>query len=324
MNDIQTWTIRAALKDSIRGFFGERSYLEIDTPIMVNAPGMEVHLDYFSTNWRDLHSADHPKFLQSSPELHMKRALCHGATRVFQFAKCFRNGGEYSEWHNPEFTMLEWYETNLSYQGCMEQTEELLHESFQYITTKFDCASPLKLPKRFTRLTLAEAFKQYAHIDLVDQDPDLGAKAKAAGCLSIQPLDDFETAFFKVLIEKVEPRMAELNAVILCDYPASMAVLARVEHGVAQRFEIYVGRVELCNAFAELADPKENKVRWDQANEQRVQIGKAAITPDGDFLRDLHLGLPNCSGNALGFDRWLALILGHKDLNRVIPFRKPF
>ncbi len=326
MNDLQFWAARAALKDSIRTFFNKHDYLELDTPTMVDAPGMEVHLDYFTTEWIDLHAKRHTKYLQSSPELLMKRALCQGATRIYQLAKCFRNHGEYSEWHQPEFTMLEWYETGLSYRDCMTQTENLLRETHAYLTSRFDLENPLKLPaQQLPRLSVAEAFAEFAGVELSDLDPELAAKARAAGCLSVRPTDDFETAFFKILIEKVEPRLAAFGAVILCDYPASMAVLARVEDGVAQRFEIYVGRVELCNAFAELADPRENLRRWQDANQHRQRLGKPTIAPDQEFLDDLaNKGLPACSGNALGFDRWLALILGHRDLNKVIPFRKPF
>lgn len=320
--DIDIWRARAALKEAVRVFFGQRDYLELDTPIMVQAPGMEVHLDYFQTTWIDHDQRPHARFLQSSPELHMKRAVCHGAERVFQFARCFRNQGEFSAWHHPEFTMLEWYEVGMEYHGFMDQTEALLRATQQQLADRFAIKNSVRLPPRMQRLTVAEAFKEFAQLDLIDNDADLAAQARANNCLSVQANDDFETAFFKILIEKIEPGLAQLGAAFLYDYPASMAVLAKVENGVARRFEIYIDRVELCNAFLELGDAAENRRRWQAANQLRIKSGRTAIPEDEMFLADLQIGMPACSGNALGFDRWLALILGHQNLDQVIPFRR--
>ncbi len=322
MKQLDLWTARTALKASIRQFFADREFIEIDTPIVVAAPGVETHLDYFATTWIDHSNQSHPLYLRSSPELHMKRALCHGARRIFQIAPCFRNGGEHSAWHHPEFTMLEWYEAGLSYTGLMQQTEELLRETQQAVTSTCKIANAWRLPASIPRLTVGEAFKNFANIDLIDQDQELAAKARSLGYQSVRAYDDFATAFFKILIDKIEPELAHFPAVILYDYPASMAVLAQVSQGVAQRFELYVGRVELCNAFAESTDPVENQKRWELSNLQRQALGKPAIAVDNDFISNLRQGLPNCSGNALGFDRWLALILGHQDISQVIPFRQ--
>ena len=279
---------RAKLKEAVRVFFGARAYLEVDTPLAVVCPGTEVHLRYFPTEWLDYHGRTQRLYLRSSPELHMKQTLALGAERIFQLAPCFRSGGEYSQWHHPEFTMLEWYECGLSFSGLIDQTEELLRFSHKYT------GSSLALPKQFARISVAEAFKLWVGLDLIDGDQELASKGTAAGAVSLRDDDDFETAFFKLLIERVEPGMAALGGAVLMDYPASQAALAQVVGGVAKRFEFYLGRSD---------------------------YGYEVPGTDAGFAAALNKGIKPCSGNALGFDRWLALLLGLDQIASVIPFR---
>lgn len=321
--------LRMHLKAFIRAFFEARGSLEVDSPIAVVAPGTEVHLGYFETSWRDFGGREQRLFLRSSPELHMKQAIAHGAPRVFQMAACFRNDGELSEWHHPEFTMLEWYEAGISFDDFVTQTEELLsytQERFAPEAKKILGRDVRPIPKTLRRITLAEAFREFVGLELLDQDPDLAKRAIALGALSPQAGDDFETAFFKLLIEKVEPGMAALGACVLCDYPPSQAALATVKgsgnDAVAKRFEIYVGRVELCNGFEELLEPELNRTRIQAANLRRQELGHAVPGEDEDFYAALARGLPACCGNALGFDRWLALLMGDASIDAAVPFRR--
>jgi lysyl-tRNA synthetase class 2 len=324
---------RAALRDAVRAFFGVRGYLEIETPIAVVCPGTEVHLRYFRTAWRDHRGEEHELFLRSSPELHMKQALALGAGKVFQLAPCFRGGGELARWHHPEFTMLEWYETGISFDGFIASTEALLQETHGRL------GSRLPLPKRLPRVTVAEAFERWVGVSLVDGDPELGRKGKAVGSLSAQPADDFETAFFKLLMERVEPGLAGIGGGVLLDYPPSQAALATVRGGVAKRFEIYLPSpvngnakgsangtdgeaIELCNGFEELLEERANRARVGEALARRKSLGYEAPAEDQDFYGALAGGLPPCCGNALGFDRWLALLSGEAGLDRVVPFRR--
>jgi len=309
---------RSKLYHEIRSFFTGRGYLEVETPLVVPCPGAEVHLEYFSTEWKDHYANLHPGWLRSSPELHIKKLLAEpDIDRVFELAKCFRNGGEYSPWHHPEFMMLEWYQKAQPFRGMIEETIALLEHTALAMDSVW-----AKEKKDFTWLTLEEAFQELVGLTLVDQDPELGAKAKAQGVYSIQPGDDFETSFFKVLLEKIEPEFQRMERVVLYDYPPSQAALAKVEGKVAKRFELYVSGVELCNGFYELTDEGENRKRFADIAAQRALLGKPPLGLDEAFFAALGRGLPDCSGNALGVDRWLALLLGEKSLDAVLPFQR--
>ncbi len=306
----------------MRKFFAARRYLEIDTPLAVMCPGTETHLDYFSTVWRKPDGSSRTLYLRSSPEIHMKQALAHGMPRVFQMAPCFRNGnGEHSVWHHPEFLMLEWYETGIDLPTFVTLTEELLRETQEGLSRWLGKASPLKIPRRIPRLSVFEAFERFANLKLIDQDEALASKARAAGVHSVRAEDDFETAYFKTLIEKVEPGLAALGMAVLWDYPPSQSALARVEGGVARRFEMYVGRVELCNGYDELIEADENLRRMNESQSARRQLGNEQIPYDPDFDAALRQGISPACGNALGLERWHALLLGEKGIDRVVPFR---
>lgn len=318
-DQLTLWRMRAALTASIRQFFSGRDFLELDTPILVPTPGTETFLRYFGTQWRDHGTFSARFYLRSSPELHLKQALAMGVEKVFHLGKCFRNAGELGPWHHPEFSMLEWYQTGIGYTDFMDQTETLIREVHAAVKKKFPVA--INLPKKMERLTVAEAFKRFVGVDLVDQDEELAKKALACGSTMVRKGDDFETAFFKLLMEKIEPGMKSLGAAFLYDYPASQAALATVRDRVAERFELYINGVEVCNAFHECCDPSENRMRIREANMRRTAMGFEVPEEDQDFYDALDRGLPASCGNALGFDRLLALFAGESNLDRVVPFR---
>ncbi len=310
---------RQTAQDAIHSFFRQRDYLSLDTPIAVLSPGTEVHLGYFATDWQDFRGQKQRLYLRSSPEIHLKQALALGLDRVYHLGKCFRNQGELADWHHPEFTMLEFYQTGIKLPDFMSLTSELI----SFVAESLRSAGfSVKMPKaQARRLTVFEAFSNWSGIELVDGDPDLAQKGRARGFLSIREDDDFETAYFKILLDVIEPRLKDEESVFLYDYPASQCALALVENNRAQRFELYLQGVELCNAFAELLDPTLNRQRIQSSNQQREQLGHGAVPEDEDFFRALAKGIPPCSGNALGFDRLLGLLLGEPNLDRVIPFR---
>lgn len=306
---------RQTLTNHIHSFFQSRSYLSIETPIAVIAPGTEVHLDYFATTWEDHRHNLHPLYLRSSPELHLKQAMALGIDRVYHLGKCFRNKGEISEWHHPEFTMLEYYESGIAFESFMTLTEDLIASSAKLFP------SSALLPKSFPKISMYEAFESWAKIPLIDGDPDLAQKAVKQGFVSVRADDDFETTYFKILIDAIEPRLEKEEAIFVYDYPPSQAALANVKDGRAQRFELYLKGVELCNAFDELIDPAENRRRLVASNKQRAALGKPILPEDEDFLSALTKGLKPSCGNALGFDRLLAILLGLKGIAPLIPFR---
>ena len=168
---------RNALKRATRNFFDRRQYLEVETPIVTRCPGTEVHLQYFETNWQDYRGQSHKRWLRSSPELHMKRLMAEGVERAYQVGPCFRNHGESSEWHNPEFTMLEWYQSDLSYHGMIRETEDYLRATADDLASITGLAPEKILPPSFEWIGVFDAFKNWAGIDLVDGD-ELSEKLK--------------------------------------------------------------------------------------------------------------------------------------------------
>lgn len=312
---------RHHLKRITRDFFYNREYREVDTPIITVCPGTEVHLQYFDTAWEDLAGNRYKRYLRSSPELHMKRLAAYGNSKIFQLGACFRNRGELGPWHNPEFFMLEWYHVGQTYLGLITETEEYLRESADQMATITGRNPDQFLPKRFQKITVSDAFKEFAQVTLIDGDESLADQAIASGVISVQPSDDFETAFFKTLIEKVEPALERFGGCVLYDYPPSQAALAVVDAGRACRFEFYVGRVELCNGFYELTGEQANRIRAREAQKCRERFGYDAIPLDDDFFTDMAKFTSPCAGNALGFDRWLSLLCGSENLNSAILFR---
>lgn len=318
---------RSQLKNTIRNFFQRQEYEEVDTPIVVPCPGTEIHLNYFSTQWQDYKGSSHRLWLRSSPELHMKQVLAMGLDKIFQLAPSFRNHGELGKWHSPEFLMLEWYEVGITFADLIQQTIELLRKTQMEFYTVFPIyKGGVKLPRDFPTFSIQEAFSKFASLDLIDQDPHLARKAKAAGVISVNADDGFETAFFKILLEKIEPAIKLLEAAVLYDYPPSQAALAKIENGVAKRFEIYIQGVELCNGFWEQLDAAENRSRIAASNCLRRQQEREVCLEDEYFYQALSQGIPSACGNALGFDRWLALLMNCDSLSCTNPFfgQKPF
>lgn len=306
----------------IRQFLTANSYDEWQTPIVVPMPGTEANLQYFASPWRDVAGRPKARYLRSSPELHLKKVLAHtGAERIFELGRCFRNGGELGPWHHPEFTMLEWYRVRASADSMMEETLALIAELHGQLGSEVAFC-----PDEVPVFAVAEAFADFAGLELLDGDPALAAKARERGIQSVRPNDDFETAFFKILIEKVEPSLAAWPAVWLCDYPPSQAALATVEDGVAKRFELYMSGVEISNGFFELTSAAANRQRIAEATSLRQRAGLAVPPVDEDFLAALAHGdgLPPCSGTALGVDRLHAVLMGYDSLDQVVGFRRSF
>src|SRR5579884_1582850 len=248
---------RERVVDGIRRFFKARGFVEVETPLLVSHPGMEPHLEVFETELRTASGRRSRAFLTTSPEYAMKKLLAAGLPRIFQVCKAFRNGEEVSRGHNPEFTMLEWYRANADYTALMDDCEALLGE--------------LGSPGPIERLSVEEAFRRYAGLSLDDLAPDAETT--------------WEQAFHLVLLDKVEPH---LRRTILYDYPIQLAALARAKPSdprFAERFELYVGGLELANAFSELVDPVEQRRRLEAERKERMALGRTVYDLDEDFIR---------------------------------------
>lgn len=315
---------RAALLAATRAFFTGRGYREIETPCLVPAPGAEVHIRAFATRF-DPHlgaGAPRPLWLRTSPELAIKKLLAGGAGPVFELARVWRNG-EISARHAPEFTMLEWYRPGLSFTGLMEETEAYLRAVCPPVVSHAGVTTDLRLP--FERLTMAEAFRRHCNgLDILGTEGDaarLHAAARAAG-LPPRADESWEDLFFRLLLERIEPAIGRDRATFLTHWPAPQAALARrdpADPRAALRFELFVAGLELANAFDELTDPAEQRLRFEEANAERRRLtGDHGWEADEDFLAALELGLPPTAGIALGFDRLAMLAAGAPSIEDVL------
>ena len=321
---------RGRILGAVRDFFADAGYVEVDTPALQVSPGIEPHLQAFATVLHDPRDGGaRPRHLHTSPEFAMKKLVAGGMKRIWQLAHVYRDG-ERSATHHPEFAMLEWYRTGTSYRDLMAECEGLLRsaqaaagvETLRWQGQRADARLP------WQRLTVAEAFARHAGIDLLATAPDPGRPdssllaAAAAGIgIAPHPGDDWETLFFRIFLERIEPALGVAVPTILYDYPLALAALSRPKPDdprLAERFEVYVCGLELANAFGELTDPDEQRRRFiaDQARKQALYGETYPI--DEDFLAALDHGLPDCAGTALGFDRLVMLATGASHIEQVI------
>jgi len=287
--------LRAKIVASIRCFFENRGYLEVETPIRIPAPAPEEHIDAQSSgSW----------FLHTSPELCMKRLLVIGFERIYQICKCFRKG-ERGRLHLPEMTMLEWYTAGHDYLDMMRQCEDLIAsvalttrhvEMIQYQGQGIDLTKP------WHRMTVNEAFEKYASESLETAIQN-GTFDEIIGC-------------------DIAPNLGIEKPVFLFDYPATLGSLARLKQedvSVAERFELYIAGIEVCNAFSELTDPVEQRKRFNMEISQRRLSGKTVYPLPESFLQAL-AAMPESAGIALGVDRLVMLFADVSDIDEVVAF----
>lgn len=319
---------RARLAAAVRGHLAARGYEEVETPCLVPAPGMEPHIAAFETRFvAERGGPGEGLWLHTSPEYAMKRLLARGLPRIFQLARVFRNG-ELSPHHNPEFTMLELYRAGTDYRGIMEDLEELVGACALALCAGHEVCGPagaLDLSPPFERRSVADAFRARAGIDLAacgGSGERLAAAARAAGLDPGPPGEAFDDVFFRIFLERVEPGLGAARPVYLVDWPAPLAALARLkpgDPGLAERFELYAGGLELANGFSELTDASEQRRRLLAEREQRRRLGRPLHPVDERFLADLSR-MPPAGGVALGFDRLLMLLTGARSIEEVLLF----
>ncbi len=289
--------IRARTIGAARRFFEARGYLELETPLRIPAPALELHIDAEPSG---------EAFLRTSPELHMKRLLAAGFDRIFQVGPCFRRG-ERGALHQPEFTMLEWYCANSDYMDILRETKALIN--FVALETLGSSRITFRdegiaLDCEWNIMSVFEAFRS-----LAGWDPVTGYDA-----------DRFDLD----LVGKVEPSLPMDRPSVLKDYPAEAAALSRLKQDdprVAERWELYIGRVEIANAFSELVDPVDQRRRFEECAEARRALGKPVYPLDEPFLAALEQGMPPSAGAALGIDRLVMILCGAASLDGVLPFR---
>ena len=310
---------RARLQSSIRQWFADEGFVEVETPILQVSPGAEVHLSGFATDWEtpDGEEEEEVRWLHSSPEFAMKKLLAGGMPKIFQFARVFRNA-EGSALHHPEFTMLEWYRAKAGYEALMADCAALLAlTGVRALRWDGNVCDPAATPER---LTVAEAFDRHAGVDLLAAVGNAELLAKQAD-IAMHAGDSWDDVFFRVMFDRIEPRLGMGRPTILYEYPISMAALARAKPDdprVAERFELYVCGVELANAFGELTDPAIQRARLQADMDEKERLYGLRWPIDADFLAAVDHGLPASSGIALGFDRLVVLATGARHIEDVL------
>jgi lysyl-tRNA synthetase class 2 len=287
--------LRARMVHTIREFFSDKYYLEVETPLRIPAPAPELHIDAEpSGGW----------FLHTSPELCMKRMLAAGFPRIYQIAKCFRRKERGSR-HLPEMTLLEWYTAETDYQAMMDQCQALILYLVEHLRLDQPLAyqnHAIDLSPPWPRLTVEEAFDRFGSLSMVAALRD--------------------GRFDEIMGLEIEPHLGLNRPVFLHDYPAACGALARLKPGradVAERFELYIAGLELCNGFSELTDPAEQRHRFEEESDRRRQSGKATYPMPEAFLQTL-ADMPPASGNALGLDRLVMLLTDQPCIDDVVAF----
>lgn len=290
---------RAEVIRAIRRTLDDAGFLEVETPLAVPSPGLDVHLAAL-----EVRGLGAPRWLATSPEYQMKRLLVEGLPRIYQISKCFRRG-ERGRHHEPEFTMLELYRAHADPEAVMADTEAVVAATATALHGAARLPSGTDVAPPWDRLTVAEAFRAHAGVEVLDVLPD-------------------EERFFRLLIDRVEPALAERGAPVwLTRWPASMASLARLcpdDPRWADRFEAYVDGLELCNGFGELTDPVEQRARLERDQAARDAAGLDVYPIDERFLEALERGLPESGGVAIGVDRVVMLVTGAAHIEEVLAF----
>jgi lysyl-tRNA synthetase class 2 len=286
---------RASILQGIRHFFIEEGYLEVETPHRIPTPAPESHIDAIpSGSW----------FLHPSPELCMKRLMAEGYEKIFQICRCWRDKERGSQ-HLPEFTLLEWYRAGADYRSLMGECAGLIRFVAAAIglgQNIFFRDRGINLTEPWEEISVHEAFRDYSQISMTEA------------------LE--RNLFDEVMVRDIEPRLGVKKPTFIYDYPAERGALARLKPGdpsVAERFELYIGGVELANGFSELVSSEEQRRRFHLENKYRQSIGKSIYSMPDKFLAELD-GMPSSAGIALGVDRLVMVFLDVETIDEVVTF----
>lgn len=326
---LETFLMREKVTDAIRAFFKREGFHEVETPLLVEHPGTEPYLEVFETTVHLAQDTPRQAFLLTSPEYAMKKLLVAGMTKIFQISKSFRNGEGQSSRHNPEFTILEWYRAHADYKAIMDDCEHLLqciHQvvsgktdgQLEYLGKRYDLKSP------WERISVSEAFQKYVDVD-AETLLDGAALKKVAERKGYEVNEEttWEQVYNQLLLNEIEPHLGVGKPTILYDYPASQAALSRKKESdprFSERFEFFLGGLELGNAFSELTDADEQERRFRAELSERHELGKTPYELDHDYIDALRLGLPETGGIAVGVDRLIMLFANVADVHEVTFF----
>lgn len=335
---METLKQRSRLLQSIRAFFEAQGYWEVETPILSRDTVVDAYIDPFTAGWHSQEGAGSSaankqpeiRYLQTSPEFAMKRLLTAGADQIYQITHAFRQA-ERGERHNPEFTMLEWYRRGDTHHDQMTFVEAFVRQVYETAASVSDQSTRPELPRDpFQRFSYEEAFLNYVGLSALTSTAEQFQQTAVQHQIPIP--SDFDTTDCLswqnlLLVELVEPALSQSGAVFLYDFPPQQAALAQIRfedqpgpEGVAERFELYLQGIEICNGYHELTDAAELRRRIAQQSELRQKEHRPALPAESYLLQAMDAGLPACAGTALGIDRLIMLALGKQTLQEVIAF----
>lgn len=306
--------IREQVIRTIRAFFDNQDFHEVETPILIGNPPAESYLDVFETTLLDRNRKPTKAYLSTSPEVPLKKLMVAGIGDCYALTKSFRNTEMNSDRHNPEFTILEWYRVGAAYESIMEDCEKLLLSILQVMGGNGHLVyqgQQIDLSPGWERLTVAEAFARYAKVNMEDffQIDKARHTAQEKG-YKVEQNNTWEELYNQIFLNEIEPKLGFGRPTILYEFPAAMAALAKVKKADprwAERFEFYIAGLELGDAYGELTDPTEQEKRFQAELSEIKRLGKTAYEYDHDFITALKSGLPECSGIAVGVDRLVML-----------------
>jgi EF-P lysine aminoacylase GenX len=324
----EQFLIREKVIDGIREFFKSNNFHEVETPMMVKYPGTEPFLEVFETKLKWANGKTQQAFMLTSPEFAMKKLLVAGFENIFQVCKSFRNGEGNSSRHNPEFTILEWYRSNASYEDIMQDCQDLMlslsrkvngTDILEYQGKKYN------LSKDWVKMSVAEAFEKWVGVDidgLLNRDT-LVQRAKEEG-YQVNNNTTWEEAYNQLFLNLIESQLVNYDVpVIIYDYPASQAAYSKKKESdprFAQRFEFYLGGYELGNAFSEENDPEVQEEKFREDLQLRKELGKTDYGMDEDYLEALKEGLSPSGGIAVGVDRLVMLLANTRSIQETMFF----
>jgi len=320
---------RLAIIRAVREFFWSQNFVEAATPIAVRFASQEPYLNPFTVTIKHPSGQEYPFFLHTSPEYALKKLLAVGYQNLFEITQCFRNVEDFGGTHNPEFTMLEWYRSPGKLSDIMDDTEKL----FRFVLKKISKAQleyqgkKIVVNESWERLTMKEVWQKYLGVNL-DEYLELATMQNLAAerGYTVATNDAYEDLFFKLFLNEIEPKLGLTKPIFVYEYPARMCSLSRIsdrDARYAERFELYIGGLEVANAFGELTNAIKQEKNLEEDKKLRLDLGKSTWPVDPDFISALKSGISKekgglVSGIALGLDRMVVLCTGAKDVNEVI------
>lgn len=315
---------RSRLISKIRDFFDSQGFLEVQTPLLAPCLIPESYLEVFETELKNKLGKKTKAYLTTSPEMWHKKLLAASSGNIYEITKSFRNTDIEGHFHNPEFTLLEWYRTNSGYKETMEDCQQLIRFLNNNKPLLSYQGKQLNISKPFLQISVAEAFEKYAGLkqkDLFSLDK-IRSAAKENG-LTLKRDDSWEDIYNLLFLQAVEANLGMEQPTIIYDFPRQFAPLAKPNPQnpkFKKRFEVYLFGIELADAYDELTDPKQQEKEFIKEKNLRKKLNKTPYPADKEFLEALKIGLPDCSGVALGIDRLTMIFTDQTDINSVILF----